>query len=84
MNFYELEQRVVFQEQRALDLTMASPFRVRAEEIRSARDEARTLAQSLRSYGDATNQLLSRLDAVMVDLICVDERIRSFYQRAAA
>lgn len=84
MNLRELEDRVVSQEQRALDLTMVSPDRLRSEEVSVAWNDARILESDLRHHGKETRRLMGRLSSVMVDLICADERIRSFPQEATA
>jgi hypothetical protein len=84
MNLRELEQQVVLQEQRALDLTLISQDRLRADEVRSAWVAARALESNLRRHGAETRELMGRLGSVMVDLICADERVRSFPQEATA
>lgn len=84
MNLRKLEDRVVSQEQRALDLTMVSPDRLRPEEVSNAWLDARALESDLKRHGEDTRRLMGRLGSVMVDLICADERIRSFPQEATA
>lgn len=84
MTLQELEQRVVLQEQLALDLTLVSSDRLRKDEVRLAWNEARVLEKELRQHGDASRELMGRLGCVMTELLCAEEQIRSFPQEVAA
>lgn len=84
MTLRELEERVVSQEQRALDLTMVSPDRLRLEEVGNAWADARVLESDIRAHGEDTRHLVSRLGSVMVDLLCARERCRAVPQKATA
>lgn len=84
MILHELEQRVVRQEQQALDLTLVSSDRLREDDIRLAWSEARKLEAELQCHGGKALEFMSRLDCVMVDLLCADRRLRSLPRVVAA
>ena len=77
MTLRGLEQQVVLQEQRALDLTLVSSDRMRVDEVRNAWEEARKLEVALRRHGSEAKELVGRLGSVMVELICAEERAKS-------
>ena len=84
MSLRKLEQRVVFQEQQALDLTLVSTDRLRADEVQVAWNEARALESDLRSHGEEALELMGRLGSVMVELMCADQRVAVTPHKVAA